>query len=65
MDSIFIDELFGELSDLILDFLPILISIIFFGFFAIIFSRFVPWYWDYSHGMTENNFIKYLFKGRY
>lgn len=59
---VFVEDL---ILKIILDFLPILISIIFFGFSAIILSRFVPWYWDYMHGMTERNFIMYLLKGRY
>ncbi len=50
---------------LIIEIISVFVVLIIFGFSAIIFSRFVPWYWDYMHGMTERNFIMYLFKGRY
>lgn len=51
--------------ELIIYFLFFLISFIIWGFAVVIISRFPPWYWDYMHGMTDNNFLKYLFKGRY
>lgn len=52
------------MEDLIFEIISIFVYIITFGFSAIVFSRFVPWYWDYMYGMTERNFIMYLLKGR-